>query len=227
MRIGAYAALLLLGLAALSPAWAGIPVLANCEIWADPDTAEVQDTITVYVVIRDLYAEGIPGLSCDYFSSRGPTDIILGSPAITDQYGQASARVTTTYEPHFSQANITVEVEEITLGPVTIYWRCRAGVDDPGDGLAVTALYQNSPNPFGDLTEIGYSVEASADVTLDIFNVAGKRVRTLAPGWASPGRHSVAWDGADDHGTAMPSGIYYVRMSEPTVSASRPITLLR
>jgi hypothetical protein len=227
MRIGVYAALLLLGLAALSPARAGIPVLANCEIWAEPDTADVQDTVTVYVIIRDLYAEGIPGMSCDYFSDRGPTDIILGSPAITDQYGQASARVTTAYEPYFSHSHITVEVEDVTVGPVTVYWKCRAGVDGSGDYPAVTALYENSPNPFGDLTEIGYSVEAGADVRLEIFDVAGRAVRTLVPGWASPGRHAVSWDGADDRGAAMPSGIYYVRMAEPAVSAARAIALLR
>jgi len=226
MRIGMYAALLLLGTALSAPAISGVPVSTYCEIWVEPDTLEVSDTADVYVIVRDLYAEVIPGLTCDFFSDRGPTDIILGSPDVTDLNGLASARLTTTYEPFFSQSHITVEVEGVVLGPVTISWECRAGVD-AGDLPAVPALRRNSPNPFSDVTEIRYAVVADADVRFDIFDVAGRKVRSIAAGPVAVGEHEVVWDGTGDDGVAVPSGIYYVRMSEPAGALPRPITLLR
>jgi hypothetical protein len=206
-------------------AWAGIPVSPYCDFWAVPDTADVRDTIDIYLIARDLYGELIVGLTCDFYSDRGPTDIILDSPDVTDINGFAQARITTTYEPCFSESHLTVEGAGAVIGPITVYWRARAGAND--DQLPAPGLHCSSPNPFSRATEIGYAVRTPGRVGVDIFDVVGRKVRALAAGTLPPGYHKAVWDGTDDAGRPMPSGVYYVRMSEGGRSESMSITLLR
>ncbi|MFZ1948401.1 MAG: FlgD immunoglobulin-like domain containing protein [bacterium] len=229
MRTAALTGLLALTLMIAAPiAWAGIPVAANCELWASPDTAEVRDTIDLYVVVRDLYGEVIPGMSCDFFSDRGATDVIIGTPDESDEDGLASARITTVYEPFFSVSHITVDIEGVTIGPISLYWECRAGVDPRGrEASGAPLVSSNAPNPFGSTTEIRYSVGAACEVGLEVFDVQGKIVRTLTAGAVPAGSHTIVWDGKDQAGRPVPSGVYYVRTARPSVSAGRSVLLLR
>ena len=76
------------------------------------------------------------------------------------------------------------------------------------------ALLQNFPNPFNPETTIGYELAESADVTLQIYNVVGQVVRTLmAAEPQSVGRYQVRWDGMDDRGVPVSSGIYFYQIS--------------
>ena len=76
------------------------------------------------------------------------------------------------------------------------------------------ALLQNFPNPFNPETTIGYELAESADVTLQIYNVVGQVVRTLmAAEPQSVGRYQVRWDGMDDRGMPVSSGIYFYQIS--------------
>jgi len=75
-------------------------------------------------------------------------------------------------------------------------------------------LRQNVPNPFNPSTRIEYDVPSGgARVRLDIYDVAGRRVRTLVSGRQSAGNKQVEWDGRTDAGTAVPSGVYFYRLS--------------
>jgi hypothetical protein len=213
---------------AAAPSWAGIPVAANCELWASPDTAEVRDTIDLYVVVRDLYGEVIPGMSCDFFSDRGATDVIIGTPDESDGDGVASARITTVYEPFFSESHITVDIEGVTVGPITIYWECRAGVEPATpEALGPASVSSVAPNPFSEAAEIAYSVSSACEAGLEIYNVEGRMVRSLEAGAVRAGGHTISWDGKDQSGRPAPSGVYYVRTAHPWVSAGRSVLLLR
>ncbi len=71
-------------------------------------------------------------------------------------------------------------------------------------------LYPNYPNPFNPRTTIRFSVpQFSQDVQLSIYNVEGKRVRTLFAGALNAGLHKHQWDGRDANGTLLASGVYY------------------
>lgn len=70
-------------------------------------------------------------------------------------------------------------------------------------------LEQNYPNPFNPSTEIFYSLEKSGNVLLQIFNVNGKRVRTLLDSRQSSGYYFIQWDGRDDFGQAVASEAYF------------------
>jgi flagellar hook assembly protein FlgD len=73
-------------------------------------------------------------------------------------------------------------------------------------------LEQNYPNPFNPQTEICYSVPAGSNVNLTVFDILGRKVRVLADGWETPGMKLVTWDGRDDRGVKVSSGIYFYRL---------------
>jgi parallel beta-helix repeat protein len=88
-------------------------------------------------------------------------------------------------------------------------------------------LYQNYPNPFNAATCICYDLHIADMVTLDIYNVAGQHVRSLVALRQSRGSHSIQWDGTDDAGKAIPSGVYIYRLHTNGWSINRRMVLLR
>ena len=73
------------------------------------------------------------------------------------------------------------------------------------------------PNPFNPETAISYTVQNSGSVTMKIFSVDGRLIRTLIRGEATePGTHEVKWNGTDDGGRHVSSGIYFVKTSKRT-----------
>ncbi len=89
------------------------------------------------------------------------------------------------------------------------------------------AMLSNYPNPFNPMTTIRYSVSPAQDVTLAIFDVRGARVRTLESGAVTEGMHEVVWNGRDDAGRAVASGVYYARLVATSQTMTRKIVLLK
>ncbi|MFC1526384.1 FlgD immunoglobulin-like domain containing protein, partial [Candidatus Latescibacterota bacterium] len=83
------------------------------------------------------------------------------------------------------------------------------------------------PNPLIGAAEIPFSLEAPGPVHLTIFNVLGQPVRTLIDGEKAAGRDAVVWDGRDDVGDPVSSGVYLYRMVTATSHATRRLLLLR
>ncbi len=73
-------------------------------------------------------------------------------------------------------------------------------------------LVGNHPNPFTSHTTIRYAVPRHGYVTIGMYDLAGRRVRTLADAAQEPGYHHVTWDGSDDGGRQAASGVYLCRM---------------
>ena len=89
------------------------------------------------------------------------------------------------------------------------------------------ALGQNRPNPFNPVTTVSYAVPEAGRVTIAVFNVAGARVRTLVDADDTPGFRAVVWDGTDDAGQALASGVYYCRLTSGGRSEQRAMVLLK
>jgi outer membrane protein assembly factor BamB len=100
-----------------------------------------------------------------------------------------------------------------------------SGIGQPG--VVETELTCINPNPFCSSTEIGLHLGAGADVSLKIYDVAGRLVRTLVSVRLPAGRHSVAWDGTDDKGEPLPSGLYFCRFTGPRTTMVGKLLLLR
>lgn len=87
------------------------------------------------------------------------------------------------------------------------------GLAKPTTGLPRQfALQQNYPNPFNPTTEIRYQLPQASWVVLSVFNVAGQRIRSLAEGHQEAGYHVLSWDGKDDAGKEVASGMYLYRI---------------
>ncbi len=100
--------------------------------------------------------------------------------------------------------------------------------DQPDDETGrVARLLPNSPNPFNPLTSIAFELPCADDVTLSVYDAAGRFVRTLLSGDLGPGAHSVEWDGRDDAGRRLASGVYLYRLSSAEGSEARKMVLLK
>ncbi len=88
-------------------------------------------------------------------------------------------------------------------------------------------LAQNFPNPFNPTTEISFSLPERAQVNLEIYNVLGQRVVTLANEQMEAGVHVITWDSRDTYGSSVASGIYLYRLNTDKFSQSRKMMLLK
>ena len=77
-------------------------------------------------------------------------------------------------------------------------------------------LYANYPNPFNPVTEIRFDVAAESFVNVAIYNILGKKIRSLLSENISAGRHIVSWNGLSDDGSSVASGIYFYRLEATT-----------
>src|SRR5262245_46197131 len=131
------------------------------------------------------------------------------------------ARVTSEVIP-FSDARIVLRdsVPDLPHG---------GGISDAPPPAAVHAvLEQNLPNPFNPSTEIQFTLAAAGDVQLAVFDVAGRRLRTLLRSRVPGGvPYRVRWDGTDDAGVAQPSGVYLYRLTAPGATQTRKMMLVR
>ena len=88
-------------------------------------------------------------------------------------------------------------------------------------------LEQNYPNPFNHATHIGFTLQQSATVSLQVFNTHGQLVATLVEGTRPAGTYQAAWDGRDAHGQAVSSGAYIVRLDAAGQQATRKMILIQ
>jgi hypothetical protein len=89
------------------------------------------------------------------------------------------------------------------------------------------ALDQNWPNPFNPVTRIGFSTAGDGPVSLRIYDIAGRLVRTLVNDFRPAGTYREIWDGHDDSGARVASGIYFYRLDSGQRSITRKAMLLR
>jgi hypothetical protein len=99
------------------------------------------------------------------------------------------------------------------------------GVD--GEAALGVRLLGNRPNPFNPVTTVTFSVPRAADVDLAIYDVSGRRVATLASSEFDAGRHDAVWNGTNDVGEQVASGVYFCRLSALGEELSAKMVLLK
>ena len=89
------------------------------------------------------------------------------------------------------------------------------------------SLEQNYPNPFNPSTVIAFSLKADTDVTLVVYSILGNKVATVYSGRAGRGSHEFEWNGKNDSGIAVASGIYLYRLEAGENFLTRKMLLLK
>jgi len=123
---------------------------------------------------------------------------------------------------NFADVSHTIELGGIALHGV------RLTTDAPTPPAAAgVQLDQNVPNPFTSKTRIEYVLANAGKVTIGIFDVSGRRVRSFEFGSMPAGRHTLMWNGTDDSGGSVPPGTYFYRARLNGEVVSRSLTLRR
>ena len=89
------------------------------------------------------------------------------------------------------------------------------------------ALLQNYPNPGNPSTVISYTLAENSKVNLTIYNTLGQAVRTLVDGHQTANIYKVVWDGRDDSGKEVASGVYFYRLVAGKFSATKRLIVLK
>jgi hypothetical protein len=119
--------------------------------------------------------------------------------------------------------------------PVTVV--CPAGLSTAGDNFwddeeswetpATTALIGNYPNPFNPSTTFRYALGDNAHVTLKVYNMLGQLVRTLVDDYQPAGYGEATWDGRNESGSSVSSGIYIYRLTAGTFIETKRMLLVK
>ena len=118
--------------------------------------------------------------------------------------GQASVAFALVYGESYDDLLIHVDAALVAYDPV-------APITDAAP-VKIFRLGQNHPNPFNPVTTIRFTLDREGPVELAVFDVSGRKIRTLAGGIKTPGDHVATWNGTDDTGSPVPSGLYFYQL---------------
>jgi hypothetical protein len=117
--------------------------------------------------------------------------------------------------------------EHFLIGDPTGIEKGERGATDSRLHHRSSILRQNHPNPFNPVTTIEYILPEAGKVFLGIYNVKGEKIRTLVDNYQNGGARAVRWDGTDDRGDHVPSGMYFYRVKTGDRSLIRKMMLVR
>jgi len=179
-------------------------------------------------VSHDIYTSGILYLTHD----ETDTDTLWW---ITDYYSEEDTaffyqfegqnfqpgQTQYSYEP--SESVFTVVEYAIMISPK------ETDVEEEGEIITFEdfQLFQNHPNPFNNETIIKYTLSKSSHVSLVIYNILGQKVRTLVNEHQRPGVKTVSWDGKDEKGKGLSSGIYLYKLKSREIIQTKRMLLLK
>ena len=112
-------------------------------------------------------------------------------------------------------------------GPNAIGWPPVGLEDNVIIQTSEVFLQQNYPNPFNPTTNINYSLKENSKVSLSIYNIKGQKVKQLVSEQLSAGQHSVVWNGKDNNGKSVSSGIYFYKLRTDNFEKTRKMILIK
>lgn len=184
-----------------------------------------------------LYTEGYTNVLVELSTDDPDVQLMLPIANFPNlDYGEAVDNSATPYifsvaegsEPHEATFQATIYTASF-VGNVEfdVMIGGAVGIEDEEPAALVNALAQNRPNPFNPSTQIRFSLAQNGPATLQIFDPAGRLVKTLVDGHTTAGSHEVTWDGTDNTGTAVASGVYLYQLRTETDTELRRMVLMK
>jgi subtilisin family serine protease len=179
------------------------------------NTAYLHDNMAIRI------RSGLEWLTCSPASGTipagGSVDLTVGMNAAGMELGAHTGLLTIVSD---DPLNPSVDV------PVTMMVSDMSPVGETGLPR-VTVLNQNVPNPFNPQTTVKFALPHSGKVELKIYDVRGAAVRTLVSGHLEAGQHEAVWQGRDDAGRRVPSGVYFSRLVTDDGVLTRRMTMIK
>jgi hypothetical protein len=210
------------------------PAIVAGSVRLDPNPVDNRNAATLSAGVTDAALGGSDVTAAEW--SRGPAPAAAGEGApMSGGFGAPEASVSANLAP------LTVPTGEQEFwvrgrdaagnwgnaASVTVVVNGDQNVAVDGATPAANALAQNSPNPFNPTTAIRFAIAKAGRVDLVVYDVRGARVRTLASGEKPAGAQTVYWDGRDDAGRPVASGVYVCRLASGSFTDSRKMILLK
>jgi hypothetical protein len=115
-----------------------------------------------------------------------------------------------------------------TLDNIAIITGTSTSVSDPNSVPGPMAvMHPNYPNPFNPSTTISFSLGTGSNVEISVFNIRGQKVRSLYSAFTPAGEHSLVWDGKDDAGRELASGLFFCRLTSPACSKTLKMVMMK
>jgi len=124
---------------------------------------------------------------------------------IDDGHGWQKEKAPAIFDASYKAKPAYYAIQDVLENPPTKV------LDSPKGSIDIFQLQNNYPNPFNPETSISFCVPELSHVTIDVFNTRGELITKLLNEQKSPGEYSVGWNGTNDQGDPMPSGIYFCR----------------
>ncbi len=150
------------------------------------------------------------------------------SESLKDQYWESADNLWGPYGINPERATWEIDAVYFTSG-----FKPREGFTTGIEDLdkeripASYTLYNAYPNPFNPSTTIRYTIPVSNMVSVDIYNVMGQKIRTLVNEYKTAGTYDMVWDGLNDAGNNISSGIYFVKMQASHFNSVQKVTLIK
>jgi hypothetical protein len=165
---------------------------------------------------RNMYPDG-SGSAISI--SQGQTVNIPRQVVLNASWVAADCRVIV-----FVQNNIDKKVQQVEFVEVSTL----TSVGEPVNGKpTVFDISQNYPNPFNPTTRIDYAVSKESFVSVRVYNLLGQEIRTLVAEEKGVGVYTSEWDGTDNVGKEVPSGMYLYKMTAGNFSETRKMMFLK
>jgi hypothetical protein len=170
---------------------------------------------------------GIANVKIEYTTNNGTSwnPVIASTPAEPGSYPWTI--------PNAPSANCKVKIcdasdnDPCDLSDI-VFTICITGISETDEEKKFSfSLSQNFPNPFNPITSIQFSLPVSGRVSLKIYNLAGQEVRILVDEEKRKGEHEVFWDGKDNSGKAVASGIYFYHIRAKNFTETKKMVLLK
>jgi hypothetical protein len=197
------------------------PVVVAGSVSCGPTPIRTGKPTTLYATFSDVERGGGVVAAAEY--STGPAPAPAGSGvAMSGTFGTGTV-----------QASTPLPTASVANGIVRLWVRARDGAGNWGaaaaidvitsgtgvvsvsDGHAVDFLAPPSPNPFRGHTAFRFGLARAGEVRLELYDLAGRRVRSLVSGVLPAGEVTRDWDGRDERGNGVRPGVYFVRLSTP------------
>ncbi len=209
------------------------PVVVAGSIQTNPNPVVNTGTTAIAATINDLLAGGSNIQSAEWSAGAAPAAAGSGQP-MSGTFTSATVNVSATIPVGaFTPATIKLWVRGRdaagnwgNASQLTVVVNGDAAVAVEGALPKTVELRQNAPNPVQRTTNIAFALPQSAKVKLDIFDIGGRKVRSLASGSLAAGRHQVQWDRSDEHGRIVQPGVYYTRLEVDGKAYQRKIVTL-
>ncbi|MDD4309825.1 MAG: FlgD immunoglobulin-like domain containing protein, partial [Candidatus Cloacimonetes bacterium] len=190
-------------------------------------------TVSADFAIRNLGSAAMQGMvsipagfSLSMNGTALPMDYTYQIPASSTQIFSLSYTAGATVNSFTAQLLITSNDPNNASLEIPVVVQSGSSTEDPVTPV-ITALERNFPNPFNPETTIRYSVKESGMVKLSIYNLKGQLIRSLVNETKTSGNHRVIWNGVDDRGQSVASGIYFYRMDATNFSSTQKMMLMK